>query len=150
MHATTSHRHTSKFLAGALALLWAGALLGVSFIATPVKFWAHSLTLPVALDVGRQTFQFFTKLELGTLALLTALVFASQRDWMPRALMALLAALLALQLVWLLPALDQRVELVLHNQLPAPSHVHQVYIACDAWKFVLLLALYWTTSKPLK
>lgn len=35
-----------------LAVLWAGLLLGVSFLATPVKFLAPSLSLPVALDVG--------------------------------------------------------------------------------------------------
>lgn len=32
-----------------LATLWAGLLLGVSFLATPVKFLAPSLSLPVAL-----------------------------------------------------------------------------------------------------
>jgi hypothetical protein len=44
---------------GAIAcgmFLWAGMLLGVSFIATPAKFLAPSLPLAQALDVGRSSF----------------------------------------------------------------------------------------------
>lgn len=47
-----------------LASAWAGFLAGVSFLATPVKFLAPSLTLPVALDVGRQTFFAFNRSEI--------------------------------------------------------------------------------------
>jgi hypothetical protein len=43
------------------AILWLGLLLGVSFLATPAKFLAPSLALPVALDVGRHTFAVFNK-----------------------------------------------------------------------------------------
>jgi len=39
-----------------LAWVWMGIVIGVSFLATPVKFTADSLTRPVALDVGRATF----------------------------------------------------------------------------------------------
>jgi hypothetical protein len=37
---------------GALIMLWAGVLIGVSFLAAPAKFNAATLTLPVAMDVG--------------------------------------------------------------------------------------------------
>ena len=40
-----------------LAWLWAGLVLGVSFVATPVKFLAPSLSLADALAVGRVTFE---------------------------------------------------------------------------------------------
>ena len=130
-----------RFLASALAFLWAGALLGVSFIATPAKFWAHSLTLPVALDVGRQTFQFFNKLELVALVALALLLFGSKTAWMARALIVLIGTLLLLQTFWLLPVLDQRVEVVLQGSLPPESQWHKVYIACDIWKLLLLIGL---------
>ena len=35
---------------GALILLWAGVLIGVSFLAAPAKFAAASLTLLVAME----------------------------------------------------------------------------------------------------
>lgn len=60
---TASDRATAIFRPGlaptalaALLLLWAGVLIGVSFLAAPAKFAAPSLSLPVAMDVGRQEF----------------------------------------------------------------------------------------------
>ncbi|WP_442580164.1 hypothetical protein ACSBOB_32705 [Mesorhizobium sp. ASY16-5R] len=48
-----------------LAASWLGLLLGVSFLATPVKFRALSLDRPIALDVRRVNFAVFSKVELG-------------------------------------------------------------------------------------
>ena len=63
-----------------VAYAWFGLVVGVSFLATPIKFRAQSLTLPVALDVGRTTFHAMTRLEwLLTLALLGAMVVARAR-----------------------------------------------------------------------
>ena len=50
-----------------LILLWAGLTLGVAFLATPAKFLAPSLSLTVALDVGRQTFHLYNRVEIGLL-----------------------------------------------------------------------------------
>ena len=124
-------------------MLWAGGLLGVSFIAAPAKFWAPSLTLPVALDVGRHTFQFFNKLEVVALAILLILVFRATRDSLTRGLASLIGLLLLFQTIWLLPMLDQRVFIVLQGQTPPESRLHLVYIACDVWRFLLLVSIAW-------
>lgn len=127
-----------------VAILWAGMLLRVSFLATPVKFLAPSLTLPVALDVGRHTFGVFSVVEIaGALALLaTAIAFRQQRRILFFAL--LIGALVALQSFWLLPVLDARVELILQGGMPKDSELHRLYIAVDATKLALLglIALY--------
>lgn len=39
----------------AILFIWAGLLIGVSFVAKPAKFLAPSLALAQALDVGRWT-----------------------------------------------------------------------------------------------
>ena len=124
-------------------MLWAGGLLGVSFIAAPAKFWAPSLTLPVALDVGRHTFQFFNKLEVVALVILLTLVFRATRDSLTRGLASLIGLLLLFQTIWLLPMLDQRVCIVLQGQTPPESRLHLVYIACDVWRFLLLVSIAW-------
>ena len=66
-----------KWTAGlfAVAMFWLGLLIGVAFLATPAKFLAPSLSLPVALDVGRQTFYVFNKVEwvMGAVLLLMLL-----------------------------------------------------------------------------
>jgi len=50
--------------------LWIGLLVGVGFIATPTKFQAQSLSLPVTLDVGRSTFAIWNNVEWVVLAVL--------------------------------------------------------------------------------
>ena len=124
-------------------MLWAGGLLGVSFIAAPAKFWAPSLTLPVALDVGRHTFQFFNKLELVALVILLILVFRATGDFLTRGLAILIGVLLLFQTFWLLPILDHRVSIVLQGQTPPESRLHLVYIASDVWRFLLLFSIPW-------
>lgn len=47
----------------AISLRWLGLLIGVAFLATPVKFLAPCLTMAVAFDVGRYTFAAFNKVE---------------------------------------------------------------------------------------
>lgn len=49
--------------AKAVLFIWAGALIGVSFIATPAKFLVFSLDLSVALQIGQITFYIFNKFE---------------------------------------------------------------------------------------
>lgn len=133
---------TSRFLlwTAILATLYTGLLLGVSFLATPVKFLAPSLTLPVALDVGRQTFMVFNITELVcALALLALALLAASRR--PQMLAGGVLLLVVIQTIWLLPVLDARVEIILQGDMPPPSQLHNLYIAMDALKLVLLIAV---------
>ena len=130
-----SSRADAAFLA--IALVWAGMLVGVSFLATPVKFAAPGLTLPVALEVGHVTFHLFSRVEwvLGAALLLTALFGSSQ---LRLGIAALLAIVLALQALWLLPVLDERVAAVVAGSpLPPTSH-HTLYAAAEGAKTLLL------------
>jgi hypothetical protein len=122
-----------------LAVLWLGLLLGVSFLATPVKFLAPSLALPVALDVGRQTFTAFNRVELVLAVALLACVAVGRMRWVGLGLAAILAALVAVQTFWLLPALDARVEIILQGGTPPASGLHVLYIWADALKGALLV-----------
>lgn len=124
-----------------LATLWAGIVIGVSFIATIAKFDAPSLTLPVALDVGRHTFAPLARIEWGLwLALLVAGGLAA-RSRARIAGIAALGAILALQALWLLPVLDARVELVLAGATPPPSSLHLLFVACELVKIAILGSL---------
>ncbi len=121
-----------------VAAIWLGMLLGVSFLATPAKFLAPSLTLPVALDVGRHTFAAFNKAEWVLAAALLLAFAAGARGWPIAAGVAVAVALLLAETVWLLPALDARVGMILAGQPPRPSGLHYGYIACDAAKLLVL------------
>lgn len=126
----------------ALAAIWFGMLLGVSFVATPAKFLAPSLSLPVALDVGRHTFLVFSRIEWLLSAVLIGLVLFEARSWLGVTGASIVVVLVAVGTFWLLPLLDGRVGMIIAGQQPAPSKLHTLYILFEVAKlFGLLLVM---------
>ena len=112
----------------------------MAFLATPAKFLATSLTLPVALEVGRHTFSLYNQAELALLFVLLLLGVRS-KTW-PRRYLALSApgVIVAAQATWLIPALDARVSAILAGQTPPASTLHALYIGAELAKVLWLLA----------
>jgi len=131
----------------ALVMLWIGTLLGVSFPATPAKFPVPSLTLPAALDVGRQTFAVFNKIEWVYVVVCALLVAIGPRNG-PGS-----AGLAALQMGWLLPDLDARVGIILAGGHPPASSLHHLYIdlyiVAEVAKLILLGVVAVTVARRL-
>jgi hypothetical protein len=132
----------------ALVLLWLGTLLGVSFLATPAKFLAPSLTLPVALDVGRQTFAILNKLEWLYLIIALFIVASAGRR---RAVigLAFVTLVIVAQTFWMLPALDARVGMIIAGELPPPSPLHGLYISAEIAKLAALVVMAASTARTL-
>ncbi|MEM7208497.1 MAG: DUF4149 domain-containing protein [Pseudomonadota bacterium] len=127
-----------------IAVLWLGAVIGVSMIATPVKFQAASLTFPVALDVGRVTFRLFTKIELVIGILLAVAMFAYHKSVPAIWPAAVLLAIVLMQGFWLLPILAERTNDVIRTgvKLP-PSNAHHIYVVLEMAKMLLLGFIGW-------
>lgn len=125
-----------------LPLLWAGLVLGVSFLATPVKFRAASLSLPVALEVGSHTFHLLTRIEVGLGLILAAAAWlpAHLRSW-SYVLWCLPLALVLVQVFAVLPPLDARLRLIVDGGTPGPSHLHLVYVGLESAKLCVLIGL---------
>jgi len=132
---------STKHLVVILALVWFGLVLGVSFLATPVKFMAPSLDLPVALDVGRHTFAALNWLELFALAALGAALLLARAPRLFGAAWLALAVILAIQTFWLLPVLDARVGVYLAGDVPPESGLHTLYPLVEGLKLLVLLAI---------
>jgi len=117
-------------------------LVGVSFLATPVKFVVQDLSLPVALQVGQATFDLFARVEWGLAAALVATSGLAwrQRPLTRRVLVLAIAGVVAVQAVWLLPALDARVDQIVAGVTPAASSHHMLYASLEAAKALLLAA----------
>jgi hypothetical protein len=128
---------------GAVILLWAGVLIGVSFLAAPAKFTAPSLSLPVALEVGRQEFHALNLGETGfalvTLAL-AALARPGRTIWLG---LGLAAIVVVAQGLWLLPVLDARAETIIQGGTPPAAPWHSLYIAAEVLKLLALLVIGW-------
>jgi len=124
-----------------IGLVWLGMILGVSFVATPLKFQLPGLTLEMALDIGRLVFGVFNKIEIVFAVLMALLVILSkQRDKSVVAL-GVVWLTLVLQTFWLLPVLLDRIEMIVQGQKPAPSALHSIYVMLEVVK-ALALAVY--------
>lgn len=146
MTSAVVHKPLGDAAAAAVSLFWAGALAGVSFLATPVKFQAKSLDLPVALEVGKVTFALFTRCEWVLGLVLAAAVILTHASEFAKACAAATIGLLAAQALWLLPALDARVDAIIAGTPPAPSWHHALYAGSEAAKLLLLGAIALTAA----
>lgn len=121
-----------------ISLIWLGMILGISFLETPVKFKAPSVTLEIGLDVGRQVFGVFNKVECAlALAMMILIVITRQKNRLV-IFLGVVWSSLALQTFWLLPILDDRTALILQGQTPEPSYLHTVYVVLEVLKAVAL------------
>lgn len=124
-----------------VAAFWLGLLVGVSFIATPVKFAAPTLSLPVALDVGRVTFALFSKVEWVAAPVLVATVIINRPGPAIRLGAIVAGVIVAVQALWLLPILDARIASVIAGVPEPASYHHTLYVALELAKAAALL---WT------
>jgi len=137
-----------KFLQISLPLLWAGLVLGISFIETPLKFNAPGITLPLALGIGRIVFSALNKIEIMCGIGLIATLF-----WLPLKtkgfyyLLALIAGILLLQTFYLLPVLNKRALMVMAGETPPKSVLHHIYVVIEAVKIISLIMFSFLTFK---
>lgn len=131
------------FMLTLVALIWLGMLLGVSALATPIKFQAVSLTLPVALDVGQTTFAAFNKMEwlLSVLLILAVMLSRLKPTSVPVLLTATAVVVVLLQTLWLLPALDVRVAAVIAGEPMPSSQLHNLYVVAEGIKLLALVVI---------
>ena len=122
-------------------LLWIGFILAISFMETPLKFQAPSLTLPVALEIGHLVFHALNATEIGLATVITAITVLANWSRHIRLLIFLIGLLLATQTVLLYTLLDARTLAIIHGtEVPEPSY-HPVYITLEGVKLLLLLYL---------
>jgi hypothetical protein len=144
-----TRKRGSEFGLLVVLCLWCGLLFGVSFVATPAKFMAPSLNLPVALDVGRYTFAIFNKVEWVCAVLVAAFLIVGVRKRLVVLMVATILTVLLLETICLLPALDHRVGLIMAGQQPPPSHLHVIYIVLECLKLATLAASAFVTMRHL-
>jgi hypothetical protein len=127
----------------ALALLWAGMVLGVAFVAVPAQFAAEGLSRPLGIDLTRHVFASFGRVELGIAAATLVLALLLRLGRLLWALLALLWVIVALQSLWLLPVLDARADQLLQGQEPLAGPWHGLFVASEITKLGALLCVAW-------
>ncbi|MEG8275229.1 hypothetical protein [Streptomyces sp. AHA2] len=125
----------------AVAFVWLGMVLAISFLEAPLKFRAPGVTLPLGLGIGRLVFRALNRVELLLAATVAATVFAGDVRAAVMAPAAVALALLAVQLLLIRPSLNRRSDRVLAGEDLPRSHAHVFYIAAEVVKVLALLAL---------
>jgi hypothetical protein len=114
-------------------------VLAISFLETPAKFRAPGVTVRLGVGIGRVVFRVLNRVELVLLILvIVAVAIAPQTAlfWCTGAL----AALLAVQLGMVRPALNRRSDRVLAGEETPRSSMHLVYVGLEVVKVALLVA----------
>ena len=124
-----------------VCFIWAGMTVGISMIATPVRFTAVSISRPVALDVGRVVFAALNKAELLALVLLLIIVRVSGRSRELWAWCGILILIVLAQGAWLIPELAARTDIIMAGGELPPSAAHAIYSSLELVKIGLLLFL---------
>ena len=137
---TVAHRFRNAVLNPAwICFLWVGMTVGVSMIATPVRFTAETITREIALDVGRVVFAALNQAELVALVILLIVVRASGRAAAYWGLCGALALIVLAQAVWLTPELAERTQMIINGIEPPKSYAHAIYSSLELLKIGLLL-----------
>jgi uncharacterized membrane protein (DUF485 family) len=120
--------------------LWIGFVGAISFMEAWLKFRAKGITLPLGLGIGRIVFDALNKVEWVLAACIAvdqfkdySTIVLRKASWFVVPLI-----LLVLQSYWLLPALDQRAELIIQGKLLPPSNLHFYYVVMEVVKVISL------------
>lgn len=120
-----------------LPAVWAGLIIGLSFLETPLKFLAPGITTPLGLGIGRLVFIALSIAGWAVLVLLTAVGLPRPRQ--PRAgwfLIGAMWAIMAVESFVIRPLLAARSDIIIAGGDPGQSWLHYGYIAAE----LLLLA----------
>jgi hypothetical protein len=117
---------------------WARLVLGVSFLSARAKFRAPSITLRVALDVGRRTFRVLSRTEI-LLAVAASLACAAVPKTLIVVGLALVWSVILAERFWLLRVLVLRAGIRMSGRTPRPSYHHTLFASLEITKALVLL-----------
>ncbi|MCV7380219.1 hypothetical protein BST11_24590 [Mycobacterium alsense] len=126
-------------IATAVAFVWLGMVLAISFLEAPLKFRAPNVTLQIGLGIGRLVFRALNTVEVVFALVVAAIVVSGPTPGRITAAFAVAIAALAIQLVAVRPRLTRRSDRVLAGSEGPRSHAHYVYVGFESVKVVALL-----------
>jgi hypothetical protein len=131
--------NTGPAIAVAVAFVWLGMVLAISFLEAPLKFRAPNVTLQIGLGIGRLVFRALNTVEVAFALVIVAAVASGPTP--PRIVVASAVAIAALgiQLLAVRPRLTRRSDQVLAGLQAPRSRGHYAYLGLEVVKVVALL-----------
>lgn len=123
------------------AFLWIGFVCAISFMEAWLKFKAPGITIPLGLGIGRLVFGMLNKVEwVFAIAILVCMFAAKMQPVSFKALLFFIPlAILAIQTIWLLPALDAQASLYISGKQVHSSSLHIYFVVAEVLKVSCLL-----------
>lgn len=130
-----------KFPPALLLYLWAGLVLGISFLETPLKFKAPGITTLLGVGIGKLVFNALNKIEIILFVALLLLLGVKRILESPNVyFISVLFFCLLVQSAYLLPILNERVSALMEHGIAKPnSFYHLSYIILEVVKCATLL-----------
>lgn len=138
----TTYSTQGNSIAQAICLLWAGSIIGLSFIATPAKFLVVDLDLITAIKVGRETFRIFNWWEMVMCCALLLTNLLNHRNKRLAVYTAIVTLLLAIQLGIVKPILNGHTETLITDLIRTKAPSHTLYVVFEALKVFVLLSFF--------
>lgn len=124
-----------------ITILWIGFVVAISFLETPLRFRAESISLPIALQIGKLVFHALNWVE-WLFAVLTGLsLWYGPVSRKSRWLGLWIVLILVLQTALLFGVLDPRTNAQIAGQEIGPSAAHSAYVGLEICKLILLALL---------
>lgn len=124
----------------AAAYLWIGFVGAISFMEAWIKFRAPGVNLQIGLGIGRLVFNALNKVEWIFAIAIIAGIFLSEKSFKDSEAFLFYVPLIILltQSFWLLPALDQRIEMRTRDVDMPSSPLHLYYVIAEIIKVMFL------------
>ncbi len=128
---------------------WAGFVCSISFLEAWLKFRAPGVTLPVGLSIGKLVFTALNRMEwVFVLILMTGTIPLAKK--LPAKFIAvsgIILFILIIQTFLLLPALNERAEIIIAGGTPGESSVHMLFGIAEIIKVLMILFLGFYSAK---
>jgi hypothetical protein len=117
----------------AITFIWVGFIGAISFMEAWLKFRAPGIDTALGLGIGQLVFSALNKVEITSAIVILVLSVASKvkKSLRLQGLFYTAVAILVLQSVWLLPALDERANLIREGVVLGKSKLHLWYVLVE-------------------
>ncbi|MBX2887697.1 MAG: hypothetical protein KF829_03520 [Ferruginibacter sp.] len=122
--------------------IWIGFISAISFMESWLKFKAPGVTLPLGLGIGKIVFKALNRVEsFLAIIILAGLLYSKHpagimvKFWFITAIVVL-----AIQTIWMLPALEKRAQLLIEGKRPSSSKLHMWFVVMETTKVICLFS----------
>ncbi|AIY14585.1 hypothetical protein [Cellulophaga baltica] len=140
-----------QYISIAITFIWVGFIGAISFMEAWLKFRAPGIDTALGLGIGQLVFNALNKVEITSAVLIVLLSIASKekKPIQVQGLFYVAVAILVMQSVWLLPALDTRANLIREGVVLGKSKLHLWYVLVEIVKITCLILFGFRSFKHL-